>query len=247
MRLFILSDIHGNLEALEAVLRDAEKFADNHSVFVCLGDLVGYGANPEEVAQTVRKLGALTVLGNHEKGVVDPGSRGNFNPQAWQAVCWAASQLSGQNKGWIAELPASLSLEGCRFVHGLPPNDVNSYLFQASPQKLRQAMDQISEDVCFVGHTHMLRLVSLVGDEVTAERLEQGMRILPPGVRFIVNAGAVGQPRDDDLRAKYCIYDPTTRELTVRFVSYDAKTAARKILAAEQPRVFAERLAQVDE
>ncbi len=108
-------------------------------------------------------------------------------------------------------------------------------------------MAQIPEEVCFVGHTHQLRLVSLTGDAVTNERLEQGVRTLPPGVRFIVNAGAVGQPRDGDLRAKYCIYDPAIRELTVRFVPYDAQTAARKILAAGQPRAFAERLAQVDE
>ena len=247
MRLIILSDIHGNLEALNAVLKDAEKFAVGRAQVVCLGDMVGYGANPEEVVQALRGLGVQAVLGNHEEGVIDPNSRGSFNPQAWQTVRWAAAQLSDRNKKWIAGLPASLSLEGCRFTHGLPPGDVHTYLFQASAQEVLKAMAQIPEEVCFVGHTHQLRLLSIIGNELKQERLEEGVRVLAPGVRYIVNAGAVGQPRDGDPRAKFCVYDPASRELTVRFVSYDAKAAAGKILAAGQPRVFAERLAQVDE
>jgi diadenosine tetraphosphatase ApaH/serine/threonine PP2A family protein phosphatase len=245
MRLVVLSDIHGNLEALHAVLQDAGVVAPGAQL-VCLGDIVGYGADPEEAVRTVRGRGVLSVLGNHEMGVNDPSSRGRFNPQAWEAVRWASSKLSKESREWLNELPASLSLGGCRFVHGLPPDEVDTYLFQASTGHVVRVMTDIPEDVSFVGHTHQLRLVSLREGRLDGTRLSEGRQVLEPGVRHIVNAGAVGQPRDGNPKAKYCLYDTHSRELTVRFVSYDAATAAQKIIDAGQPRVFAERLSKVD-
>ena len=243
MPLIVLSDIHGNLEALRAVLNDAGKAAPGGRI-VCLGDIVGYGADPDACVRAVMAAGAVSVQGNHEMGVADPRGKSRFNPQAWDAVVWAKSRLSPQSLGWVAGLPKSLSLDGCRFVHGLPPDEVDTYLFQASTQKVIKAMDDIAEDVCFVGHTHQLRLVSILGGELAGSRLEEGTRVLAPGASHIVNAGAVGQPRDGNTKAKYCLFDPATRELTVRFVAYDAETAARKIIASGQPAVFAERLLQ---
>lgn len=245
MRLTVLSDIHGNLEALGAVLDDAANFAPE-ALPVCLGDMVGYGANPEEVVRAVRDAGAFAVLGNHEAGVLGMHNRSHFNPQAWEAVRWTAAQLSGESMAWLATLPSSLSLGGCRFVHGLPPDDLGTYLFQASPDRLVQAMALISEDVCFVGHTHQLMVLSLASGPPDQANLEEGTRLLPSGFSHIVNAGSVGQPRDGNPKAKYCVYDSRTRELTTRFVAYDARKAARKILAAGLPRVYAERLERAD-
>jgi len=242
MPLIVLSDIHGNLEALKAVLEDAGKLTNGRSTVVCLGDMVGYGADPEEVVRAMRKAGALAVLGNHEVGVLRPDTRDRFNSQAWEAVRWAASRLTAESSRWLASLKVSLVVQGCRFVHGLPPDDVDTYLFQASPERVRRAMARLSEDVCFVGHTHLLGLTSLAGGELRQSLLKEGSRVLEPGERHLVNAGAVGQPRDGDPRAKYCLFDPASRELTVRFVSYDARKAAGKILEAGQPRIFAERL-----
>ncbi|MFZ5425735.1 MAG: metallophosphoesterase family protein [Thermodesulfobacteriota bacterium] len=245
MRLTVLSDIHGNLEAFRAVLADARRTAPG-APLVCLGDMVGYGADPEEVVQEARAAGVASVLGNHEMGVVRPGTRDRFNPQAWNAVRWAASRLSPQSMDFLAGLPESLVLHGCRFVHGLPPDEVDTYLFQASQAQVVRAMKHMTEDVCFIGHTHQLRLVTLEGDSIKGERLPEGDTALAAGKRFIVNAGAVGQPRDGDPRAKYCVYDTGNRVLTVRYVPYDNMAAARKILEAGQPRVYAERLADLD-
>jgi len=245
-RLIILSDIHANLEALEAVLQDIASLPAPHSPgeIVCLGDMVGYGADPEAVVRRVREAGIVPVLGNHEAGVLSPKSRGHFNPQAWDAVRWAASHLSGESRAWIAGLPLSLSVQGCHLVHGLPPADPHAYLAQADEPRLRRLMGQILEDVCFVGHTHRLKLVTIRPNALTRSPLYEGTLRLERGPRHIVNAGAVGQPRDGDPRAKYLIFDPASRALTVRFVPYDAQTAAGKILASGQPRVYAERLVE---
>ena len=244
MRLLILSDIHANLEALEAVLQDIDTLPGPRGTVVCLGDMVGYGADPEAVLSRVREVGIVPVLGNHEMGVLDDDACLFFNPQAWDAVRWTASQISRDNLAWLARLPASLSIQGCRFVHGLPPDDVHSYLTQADEREIRGALALIPEDVCFVGHTHRLNLLKITRDEIARSPLGEGSRRLERGPRHIVNAGAVGQPRDGDLRAKYLVFDPVSRVLAVRFVPYDARAAARKIVSAGLPRVYAERLVE---
>jgi len=209
--------------------------------------MVGYGADPEGVVRRVRESGITAVLGNHETGVLSAKARSHFNPQAWDAVRWAASRLSDESLAWIAGLPFSLSVQGCHLAHGLPPADPHAYLTQADEPRLRRLMGQIPEDVCFVGHTHRLKLVTIRPDAFTRCSLFEGTVRLERGPRHIVNAGAVGQPRDGDPRAKYLIFDPVSRALTVRYVSYDAQTAAAKILASGQPRVFAERLVESPE
>ena len=240
--MIVLSDIHGNLEALEAVLADV-RACGAQGPMVFLGDMVGYGADPEAVVRRVRSLEALAVLGNHEAGVIDAGRARHFNPMAWEIVRWTRRQLSAESRQWIAGLPRFLSLEGCRLVHGMPPQSVEDYLFQAGEPSVRAIMENLEEPVSFVGHTHLLRLVNLGADgEYASMRLERGARVLEPGARHLVNCGAVGQPRDGDCHAKYVLYDPATRALEVRFVEYDALGAARKIIAAGLPAVYAERL-----
>lgn len=240
--MIVLSDIHANLEALEAVLADI-RATGAQGPLIFLGDMVGYGADPEAVVRRVRSLGALAVQGNHEAGVCDARNARHFNPVAWDVVRWTREQLSVESKAWLSGLPLYLSLDGCRLVHGMPPQSVHRYLAQAEEQEVRAIMVNLEEPVSFVGHTHMLRLVSLgPGGEYSSKRLVCGGRVLDSGARHLVNCGAVGQPRDGDCHAKYVVYDPRTRELDVRFVSYDALGAARKIIAAGLPAVYAERL-----
>jgi len=246
MLLIILSDIHANLEALLAVLDDARSAAPGGSPLICLGDMIGYGADPEAVLNLLRERGAQAVMGNHEMGATDPSTRERFNPQAWKAIRWARGRLSPANLEWITGLPGHLCAEGCRFVHGLPPDEIDTYLFQASSGEVEAILSSLPEKVCFIGHTHQLRLVSLQDGELRNMRLGDGRRVLEASARHLVNAGSVGQPRDGDPRAKYCLYDTDTRTLTVRSVVYDAKAAARKILDAGQPKVFAERLTDLD-
>ncbi|MFP5240429.1 MAG: metallophosphoesterase family protein [Acidobacteriota bacterium] len=240
--MIVLSDIHANLEALEAVLADI-RATGAQGPLIFLGDMVGYGADPEAVVRRVRSLGALAVQGNHEAGVCDGGRAKRFNPVAWDVVCWTRERLSAESREWLAGLPRFLSLDGCRLVHGMPPQSVDKYLVQAEEPEIRAIMENLEEPVSFVGHTHLLRLVSLgPGGEYSNKRLDCGGRVLDSGSRHLVNCGAVGQPRDGDTHAKYVVYDPRTRELDVRFVAYDALCAARKIIAAGLPAVYAERL-----
>lgn len=246
MLLTILSDIHANLEALQAVLDDARRAAPEGAPMICLGDMIGYGADPEAVLNLLRERGALAVMGNHEMGAADASTRERFNPQAWKAIRWAWRRLSPANLEWIKSLPDHLCVEGCRFVHGLPPDEIDTYLFQASSGEVEAILSSLPETVCFIGHTHQLRLVSLLDGELVNKRLDDGRRVLDASGRHLVNAGSVGQPRDGDPRAKYCLYDTDTHTLTVRSVVYDARTAARKILDAGQPKVFAERLTELD-
>ncbi|WP_243368442.1 metallophosphoesterase family protein [Fundidesulfovibrio soli] len=240
--MIVLSDIHANLEALEAVLADI-RATGAQGPMVFLGDMVGYGADPEAVVRRVRALGALAVQGNHEAGVSDEGRARRFNPVAWDVVRWTREHLSSESREWLAGLPRFLSLDGCRLVHGMPPQSVDKYLFQTEEADVRAIMGNLQEPVSFVGHTHLLRLVSLgPGDEYSSKRLVCGVRVLEPGARHMVNCGAVGQPRDGDCHAKYVVYDPAARELEVRYVAYDALGAARKIIAAGLPAAYAERL-----
>lgn len=251
-RLAILSDIHSNLEALRAVLADLDRRfpgpspdgreGDRPPRIVCLGDMVGYGADPEAVVALLRERDALAVMGNHELGVVKPACRRYFNPQARQAVAWTAAALSGPALAWLAGLPFFLSVAGCRMVHGLPPDHPTIYLQAAPDQVLARVLGRLPEDCCFVGHTHRLGRITLRGGVLTRLPLAEGRVLLAPEARHLVNAGAVGQPRDGDFRAKYCLYDPGTRLLEVCCVAYDPGPAAAKILAAGLPAVYARRL-----
>ncbi|WP_243311922.1 metallophosphoesterase family protein [Fundidesulfovibrio agrisoli] len=240
--MIVLSDIHANLEALEAVLADI-RVTGAQGPLIFLGDMVGYGADPEAVVTRVRSLGALAVQGNHEAGVCDEGRAKRFNPVAWDVVRWTREHLGAESLEWLAGLPRFLSLDGCRLVHGMPPQSVDKYLFQTDEPEVRAIMENLKEPVSFVGHTHLLRLVSLGPDGgYSSKRLVCGERVLDSGARHLVNCGAVGQPRDGDCHAKYVVYNPATRELDVRFVAYDAQCAARKIVAAGLPATYAERL-----
>lgn len=243
MRLAILSDIHGNLEALEAVLADLEGQGVDRTA--CLGDLVGYGPDPEAVVSLARERGWACVLGNHELGLTDVRQRRWFNPPTRESLRVTRGLLGQASLAWLGGLPRWLALEGCRLVHGFPPDSVVTYLFEVGDEQLRVEMARLAEEVCFVGHTHLLELVSLepgAGGGLRREALKEGTVALAAGARHLVNAGAVGQPRDGDKRAKYVIWDDRTRELTVRCLAYDAAATAAKILARGLPEINARRL-----
>lgn len=247
MKIAVLSDIHGNLEALEAVLEDADRrlSPDDSPVLVALGDMVGYGADPEAVVRLVRGRGMRAVMGNHELGVTRPSSRHLFNPVALEAVLWTHDRLSEDVRRWLHGLPFFLSLGGCRFVHGLPPKNPARYLFETTRGEVAGILARLPETVCFVGHTHGLRLASLEPDgRMSSVALGRGVRNLAPAARHLVNAGAVGQPRDGDLKAKYLVYDTADGRLETIFVPYDHERAAAKIIAAGLPEVFARRLGE---
>lgn len=240
MRLAILSDIHGNLEAFQAVLADLEQTGAD--VLGSLGDLVSYGPDPEACVCLARELGISGVMGNHELALTEAGQMEWFNPTARKSLMLTRPMLSQESLAYLAGLPLFLVQDGCRLVHGVPPDSATRYWVQLDNDDLKMRMDSIEQSICFVGHTHKLGLVRVQDDAVLRVPLGQGLHQLEDNARYLVNAGAVGQPRDGDNRAKYIIYDDRAGTLEVRFVEYDIPLTVQKIRERGLPEFNATRL-----
>ena len=238
-RLAVLSDPHGNLEALTSVLADMESQGADGAI--CLGDAIGYGPEPEAVVELLRARSIPMVLGNHEHGVADEAQMCRFNPQARQALERTACLLLPATVHFLANLPHFLSLYGARFVHGCPPDRVNTYLFGVKDLALAALFGRFPEKICFVGHTHELALVVFNGTRAWREDLPETLQ-LEPGLRYIVNVGAVGQPRDGDNRAKYVLWEPEAGTVTVRRVAYDIQKTVDRMQELGLPQIYADRL-----
>jgi predicted phosphodiesterase len=239
MRIAVLSDIHGNLEALREVLADLDRRGVDRTV--SLGDNVGYGPAPEAVVRILRERRIPSVQGNHEWALGRPEHLGWFNPTAREALVRTEALMTEASQEYCRSLPTSLVLEGCRFVHGFPPDDVTTYLFQVDQGEAERVLRGLDEETCFVGHTHELLLVELGRKGVEVRRLCEGGNELGESPR-LVNAGSVGQPRDGDNRAKYLIWEPEPRLLEVRFVDYDIRRTVEGIAAAGLPGIYGDRL-----
>ena len=241
MKIAILSDIHGNLEALQTVLKKIH--ALHLDEVVCLGDNIGYGPDSQAVMELLAEYHIASVLGNHEMAVKNRASLDWFNPMAQKALEITLLQLSGPAVANIRQLPFFLVKHGLRFVHGVPPANVFLYLFQVPEKKLIQKLDRLQEQICFVGHTHDLGIISWDGACLTRDKLVPGVSQLEDNKKYIINAGSVGQPRDGTVAAKFLVYDTQTRQLTVMAVTYPFADTARKIIAAGIPKMYAEKLA----
>lgn len=238
MRYGIISDIHSNLEALEAVLDDARR--QHIDSFICLGDIVGYGANPNECIQRVRELTEQVVVGNHDHAAVGLTDVSYFNLHAKQAVLWTAQVLSSEHSDYLSKLPFTLHVADLLFVHATPSEPPAwNYLF--SLQMALAEFDVFDDRCCFIGHSHQPVIFSQKDGDLTwrGETL-----VCSPGNRYIVNVGSVGQPRDGDSRACYAIFDDRGKQLQLRRVAYDVQMAQRKILQAGLPPILAIRLAR---
>jgi predicted phosphodiesterase len=241
MKIAVLSDIHGNLEALQTVLGIIHNL--HLDEVICLGDNIGYGPDSQAVMDLLTKYEIASVLGNHEMAVKNRASLEWFNPMAQKALEITLSQLSGPAVAKIGQLPFFLVKYGLRFVHGVPPANVFLYLFQVPEKKLIQKLDRLKEPICFVGHTHDLGIVSWDGTCLTRDKLVPGICQLDEKKKYIINAGSVGQPRDGTPEAKFLVYDTQTRQLSVRAVGYSFAETGRKIIAAGIPKMYAEKLA----
>lgn len=240
MRLAVLSDVHGNLDALDAVLDDiAGQRADQ---VISLGDNIGYGAEPEAVINRLKEQDIPTICGNHELAVIDPSVRRWFNPVAKQSIDYTANCLTEAAIAYLHRLPTSRSIAACWFVHGFPPDSPTIYLFQVDDDGMKESLAAIDSSVCFVGHTHELERISLSASGVSRHPLPRGDHLLDAGCRHIINIGSVGQPRDGNRDAKYVVYDADAGILDVRYIPYDREAAARKIRDAGLPESHAARL-----
>jgi predicted phosphodiesterase len=232
----ILSDIHGNREALEAVLDDAKGRYDR---IVCLGDLAGYGADPNFVVEWARTNVSAIVRGNHDKVCAGLESLYSYRPAARAAAEWTMNALSAENRGYLEKLPRGpLPYEGFDLVHG-SPLDEDEYV--VTPNDVAAIAKEIETPLSFFGHTHLQGgfLIARGGIKPIDRRLALE---LESDYVYLINPGSVGQPRDGDPGAAYAIYSAEERVVEFRRVPYDAVAAAKKILAAGLPESLATRL-----
>ena len=226
MRIAVISDIHGNLEAFTSVYNDIQQ--QQVESVISLGDNIGYGADSENVIQQIRSHNIISILGNHELAVTDLKVRKWFQADAHKALKQALENLSEDSKQYIHGLKKNFRMADCLFVHGFPPDSARFYLFQISDGQLLQTFDDMHESICFVGHTHKLRLIHSDNGSIHSQTLQNGHIQLNRNQKYIINAGSVGQPRDGDPDAKYLIWDTSTYRLEIRSVAYDIATAAKK-------------------
>jgi diadenosine tetraphosphatase ApaH/serine/threonine PP2A family protein phosphatase len=237
VRYAILSDIHANLEALTAVLTDAAGVTD---AVLCLGDIVGYGADPEACVDLVGERAQAVVAGNHEYGVIGRMDLGWFNTYARAAVEWTATRLDREHHAWLTSLPLKTEVDDATLVHASPDRP-EEWDYLVSAEDGFAAFEAFGTRLCFVGHSHQPAHWSLGSSGPDHE--PGGVDIpLEAGRRYIVNVGSVGQPRDRDPRAAYAVWDVPARRVVVRRVPYDVTAARRKILAAGLPRMLGDRL-----
>jgi diadenosine tetraphosphatase ApaH/serine/threonine PP2A family protein phosphatase len=237
MRYAIISDIHSNLEAFEAVLADAH---DNKCTdFVCLGDVVGYNANPHDCVDRVREMDCPTVKGNHDEQASLVESSRDFNEMAEAAIQWTRDHLTAEDKNWLRDLKLQRQVRDFTIVHArLDTPGQWGYVFN----NLDAASSFTYQDtaVCFFGHTHVP--MAFIRDEGVHRQQIDKLRI-DPGKKYFINVGSVGQPRDGDWHAAYCIYHVESNVVEQRRVKYDLATAQKKIIDAGLPHLLAERLA----
>jgi predicted phosphodiesterase len=241
MRVAVISDIHANLEAFSQVLADIERIGVD-AVF-CLGDIIGYGPEPEASVLRLRRQEIPAVMGNHELGLTSEPYMRLMNESARRALVITKKLLSDESMQYLLALPPTLSAYGARFVHGCPPASATIYLFDPDEPLLKKLFTTFVEDICFVGHTHNLALFGFDGSRVSKEGLTQGIVRLSPDSRYIVNVGSVGQPRDrQNNNAKYVIWDQALNTIEVRFVDYDVGVTVDKIMELGFPPSNAIRL-----
>lgn len=241
MKYALFSDVHGNLDALEAVLAHAGREAVDR--FVCLGDVVGYGADPEECVERVRGLHDCTCLkGNHDAATIDPDERTFFHEVALEGIRFTERQLSESSKAFLAGLPYMYAPDDDVLVavHASPfhPENWEYVLDRSGAERAFRAMGD--RTIAFIGHSHA---PVVFVDDGHAERFVPGDQLnLEAGRKYVINVGSVGQPRDGNPDASWVLYDGAEASVRIFRVHYDREKAAEKILRAGLPPVLAERL-----
>jgi diadenosine tetraphosphatase ApaH/serine/threonine PP2A family protein phosphatase len=239
MRTLIISDIHANLTALQAVLAEAGTF----DTAWCLGDLVGYGPDPNECVELITQLPNLKcIIGNHDAAAVGSIPVDSFNPDARRSVDWTRERLTPTNLEFIQHLPERLDLDSFTLVHGSPFRPVWEYLLDTRSATFN--FELFNTPYCFVGHTHLPVMYYLPDDRVTAQLMvpeHESQMVLAP--RAILNPGSVGQPRDHDPRAAYAILDLTDYTWAWHRVSYDIAAVQERMRQENLPERHIARLA----
>lgn len=239
MRIAFISDIHGNYEALLSVIDHIKN--DKVDAYICVGDIVGYGANPNECIELVQELNCLCVVaGNHDYAAVNLTDLTYFNPIAYRAILWTQKMLEEKNKKYLETLSLQYSADNYLVVHSSPhnPQDWNYIL---SLEEAENSFHYFKEQICFIGHSHVPFFVEKAGDN-HSKLITEDIIEIKEGCRYLVNVGSVGQPRDNDPRCAFVIYDLEEKKILLKRVEYNIAQAQEKILRAGLPAQLAWRL-----
>lgn len=240
MRYAILSDIHANLAALERTLEECERLAVDS--YLCAGDVVGYGPQPNECCEHLQKLGALVVRGNHDEAAVSPGKEQWFTSGARTCILWTRETLTPENLDFLAGLSPNRQIEGAHLCHGsLPDPD----LYTTTPHEAAMSFALMEEPLCFIGHTHYAEwYIDRADGRLPSHyaRPEGGECALAAGRQYLVNPGSVGQPRDNNSQASFAVWDTEAGTVTIYRVSYDIAETQARIRKAGLPGQMADRL-----
>lgn len=240
MRYAIIADIHSNLTAFQAVLDDINT-QESIDIIWCLGDIVGYGPDPHECIELLRKYDHICVAGNHDRAVIGKMDMTSFNTYAAEAVNWTTGKLSIGDVTYLNNLPVSIEDGDFLLVHGSPREPTMEYIISMSVA--RQNFDCFRTKYCLVGHTHVPQAYSLdEEDNFTSTKLLPNVKLITGETRLIVNPGAVGQPRDGNPEASYAIFDNSTKIIQLRRVSYDIRQTQDRIMKSGLPPRLAARL-----
>ncbi len=237
MRIAVLSDIHGNLEALEAVLADLDRIGFDQ--LYSLGDIVGYGPNPGACIEIVRRRADVSLKGNHDAAVAGVASLEDFNEFARWAVEWTAQRLDGGQLEYLGSLPYTCCVQGILLAHASPIEPERWHYIHGLAD-LDDHFAAFAERLCFVGHSHRPGVYAIRAGHHAARHGDRER--LRPGLRYLVNAGSVGQPRDRNPQASYVIYDEEDERVEVRRVAYPVAKTQQKMRAAGIPSFLVDRL-----
>jgi predicted phosphodiesterase len=240
MRIGVVSDIHGNLEALDAVL--ARLDGDAPDVLVCLGDFVGYGPDPNDCVDRLIPRLRTAVLGNHDQAAIGARPIDDFNLFAQEAIVWTQRVLAEGTRAYLGALGQRDELEGLLLVHGSPRQPVDEYILDTRTARASFVVHEFR--VALVGHTHQPAVFTHSNNRVSARgMLPEVPFVLRPTHRYIINVGSVGQPRDGDPRAAYVVFDTAEPSATLHRVPYPVEETQRKMEVARLPVPLIERLA----
>jgi len=231
LKIAIISDIHGNLEALTTALDIISEIKTD--LTICLGDIVGYGPDPEECVHLIREHCKHVLMGNHDQAVTDHSATKNFNDIAKEAVLWTAERLAQDSMEYLKALPLTLSHDGALFVHASPSTPEKwNYLF--TYEDATKEFTHLDQNICFVGHTHFPAIFS---DDPNATEITRTNK-------YIINVGSIGQPRDQDPRLSFGVFDTEKWEYHYIRADYPVQMTYDKIIDRGLPRFLAERLVQ---
>lgn len=236
MKYAIISDLHSNIEALEAVKVSIEK--ERVDAVVCLGDIVGYGANPSECVSMLKRMEPeVVLLGNHDDATVGRTDINYFNINARRAIIWTGGHIGDEEVKYLEGLPLVGRIDGAVLVHSSLV-DPSGWDYVLTAGAASRCFDFMEEPICFIGHSHS---PVIFGRESCTVPDGEHVMVLEDG-KLVVNVGSVGQPRDGDPRSRYLIYDSTGRTISYRAVEYDVETAREKIIQAGLPHALGDRL-----